>query len=271
MKAWNMFQRIKASRICDTVAKDIEEAVISGQLKPGDKLPAERELVHEFGISRRALRESLRILEQKGLIEMRTGIKGGAFIKDVTSAQVSESLAFLIRFQKVSLQELTEFRGDLEGLVASRAAQRATAEDVAHLKGLLKEAEALVKASDFMWKTFMDIDRRVHNALAASSHNQIYEFVLRTVHDNIFLYFENYLRRDEEIVHQNYRELQEIVAAVEQRDSKRAFTLAEKHARQSIDYMKEAEEQAIQSGDHELQPLWQHSKKSLRRPAAGNE
>jgi DNA-binding FadR family transcriptional regulator len=264
MKAYDMFQRIKASRICDTVAKDIEEAVISGQLKPGDKLPAERELVHEFGISRRALREALRILEQKGLVEMRTGIKGGAFIKDITSAPMSENLAFLIRFQKVSLQELTEFRGDLEGLVASRAAQRATDEEVAHLKELLREAEALVKTDPFVWRSFMDVDRRVHNAIAASSHNQIHEFVLRTVHDNIFLYFENYLRRDEEIVHQNYRELEDIVAAVEQRDPKRAFALAEKHARQSIDYMREAEEKAIHSGDSGLQPLWGHAQRSSR-------
>ena len=66
-----LFQKVKQKRVYHEVADQIEEAIVSGLLKPGEKLPAERELVGQFDISRRTLREALRILEQKGLIDRR--------------------------------------------------------------------------------------------------------------------------------------------------------------------------------------------------------
>jgi DNA-binding FadR family transcriptional regulator len=68
-----LFQKVKQKRVYHEVADQIEEAIVSGLLKPGEKLPVERELVGQFDISRRTLREALRILEQKGLIEVKIG------------------------------------------------------------------------------------------------------------------------------------------------------------------------------------------------------
>ena len=68
-----LFQKVKQKRVYHEVADQIEEAIVSGLLKPGEKLPAERALVGQFDISRRTLREALRILEQKGLIEVKIG------------------------------------------------------------------------------------------------------------------------------------------------------------------------------------------------------
>lgn len=174
-------------------------------------MPPERDLVKEFGVSRRTLREALRILEQKGLIEIRTGSKGGAFMKRLTTDQVSESLALLIRLKRVSLRELAEFRLDIEGIVARMAAQRATISDIVHLKALLQEAEALLKEEEFDWKAFIDVDRRMHTALAHVARSSVHEAVLKIVHDNIFSYYESYLPRGREIVQENYKDMVEIV------------------------------------------------------------
>ena len=224
-----MFQKVKQKRIFHEVADQIEEAVVSGLLKPGEKLPAERELVGRFDISRRTLREALRIVEQKGLIEIKIGSRGGAFVKDLTTAPISESLALLIRSKKISLRELAEFRVDIESLVAAKAARQATKEDIDSLKDLLVEGETILASKRFNWKAFMKVDQRLHRALARIARNSIYEFILKTIHENINRYYESYLPKDKEIWKQSFLEMRPLVKAVEDGDAKKAFILAQEH------------------------------------------
>jgi len=224
-----LFQKVKQKRIFHEVADQIEEAVVSGLLKPGEKLPAERELVGRFDISRRTLREALRIVEQKGLIEVKIGSRGGAFVKDLTTAPISESLALLIRSKKISLRELAEFRVDIESLVAAKAARQATKEDIDSLKDLLVEGETILASKRFNWKAFMEIDQRLHRALARIAQNSIYEFILKTIHENINRYYESYLPKDKETWKQSFLEMRPLVKAVEDGDAKKAFILAQEH------------------------------------------
>ena len=224
-----LFQKVKQKRIFHEVADQIEEAVVSGLLKPGEKLPAERELVGRFDISRRTLREALRIVEQKGLIEIKIGSRGGAFVKDLTTAPISESLALLIRSKKISLRELAEFRVDIESLVAEKAARQATKEDIDSLKDLLVEGETILASKRFNWKAFMEVDQRLHRALARIARNSIYEFILKTIHENINRYYESYLPKDKETWKQSFLEMRPLVKAVEDGDAKKAFTLAQEH------------------------------------------
>jgi GntR family transcriptional repressor for pyruvate dehydrogenase complex len=224
-----LFQKVKQKRIFHEVADQIEEAVVSGLLKPGEKLPAERELVGRFDISRRTLREALRIVEQKGLIEIKIGSRGGAFVKDLTTAPISESLALLIRSKKVSLRELAEFRVDIESLVAAKAARQATREDIESLKDLLVEGENILASKRFNWKAFMEVDQRLHRALARIARNSISEFILKTIHENINRYYESYLPKDKEIWKQSFLEMRPLVKAVEDGDAQKAFILAQEH------------------------------------------
>jgi len=224
-----LFQKVKQKRIYHEVADQIEEAVVSGLLKPGEKLPAERELVGRFDISRRTLREALRIVEQKGLIEIKIGSRGGAFVKDLTTAPISESLALLIRSKKISLRELAEFRVDIESLVAAKAARQATREDIDSLKDLLVEGETILASNPFNWKAFMEVDQRLHRALARIARNSIHEFILKTIHENINRYYESYLPKDKEIWKQSFLEMRPLVKAVEDGDAKKAFILAQEH------------------------------------------
>jgi len=224
-----LFQKVKQKRVYHEVADQIEEAIVSGLLKPGEKLPAERELVGRFDVSRRTLREALRIVEQKGLIEIKIGSRGGAFVKDLTTAPISESLALLIRSKKISLRELAEFRVDIESLVAGKAAQQATREDVDSLKDLLVEGETILASNRFNWKAFMEVDQRLHQALARIARNSIHEFILKTIHENINRYYESYLPKDKEVWKQSYLEMRPLVKAVEEGDAKKAFFLAREH------------------------------------------
>ena len=105
-----MFRQARQSRIFEDVIDQIQEAILTGELSVGDKLPAERNLKEMFRTSRGTLREALRVLEQKGLITIKTGTNGGAIVKCPTTDQITESLTLLLRYEKVSLRDLAEFR-----------------------------------------------------------------------------------------------------------------------------------------------------------------
>jgi len=105
-----MFKQAKQNRAFEDVIFQIQEAILQRSLKVGDKLPSERQLRETFKVSRGTLREALRALEQKGLITIKTGVQGGAFICPVNNKMMSESLDLLLRQQKITLKELAEFR-----------------------------------------------------------------------------------------------------------------------------------------------------------------
>lgn len=232
-----MFKAVKQNRAYQDVVEQIQEAIISGSLKPGSQLPAERELKEQFGISRGTLREALRVLEQKGLIEIRTGVSGGSIIREVNSEQLSENLGFLIRNRTVSLHDLAEFREAMEGSVAALAAQRAGEEDLALLGKLVTEAEGYLKEGRKGWDNFIRTDEKVHMALARISGNQLFISVLESVYFNIHTYYENYLSRDKQLLQENFNDLREIVGAVATGNAENARKLAQGHVRRFNEYM----------------------------------
>uniref|UniRef100_A0A831UIE0 FadR family transcriptional regulator n=1 Tax=Geobacter metallireducens TaxID=28232 RepID=A0A831UIE0_GEOME len=226
-----MFRKAKQNRIFQDVVDQIQEAIVEGRLKAGDQLPAERKLQEEFNVSRGTLREALRVLEQKGLIEIRTGVAGGSVIKGVSTEQVSESLALLIRYQKVPLAKLAEFREGVEGIVAALAAERATDEDLARLRVLLERAGECLARGESFWDAFLRTDEEFHLALAEMTANPLFITVLETVYHNIHTYYERYLPMEEVVLRQNYQDLEDLVAAIGARDSRRAEELAKEHVR----------------------------------------
>ena len=224
-----MFQQAKQNRVFQDVVDQIQEAILQGKLLPGSRLPAERELTDIFKASRGTLREALRVLEQKGLISIKTGVKGGAVVNQPTTHPISESLDLLIRYQRVSLRDLAEFREGVEGIVAALAARRATEEEIRTLKRLLEEAGFCLKQGSPGWDPFIRIDNQIHMTLAKMAGNPVYESVLRTVYDNIHRYFDRFLSREEDIIQENYRDLVEIVKAVEGGRAEKASRLVQDH------------------------------------------
>ncbi|MFO7728977.1 MAG: FadR/GntR family transcriptional regulator [Desulfohalobiaceae bacterium] len=232
-----MFKEAKKNRIFQDVVEQIQDAILDGRFKAGDMLPSERELKDTFQVSRGTLREALRVLEQKGLIEIKVGVHGGTVVKSFGADQLSESLDFLVRSQKFSLLQLAEFREGIEGNVASLAAVRASQEDVAQLYELLDAAQAEMAKGSENWENFVNIDRKVHQVLAEVSRNPVYAVVLKSVHSNIHKYYENFLPKEEEILKENYQDLVRIVQAIEQGKADVAYDLAQGHVQRFHDYM----------------------------------
>jgi len=242
-----MFRKATQSRVFQDVVYQIQEAILDGTLKAGERLPSERDMVEMFKTSRGTLREALRVLEQKGLIEIKLGVAGGALVKGVNSEQMSESLALLLRAQKVSLDHLAEFREGVEGHVTALAAERASETEVQQLKELLQEAHQYCKLGMSHRNDFIRVDEKLHMALARISGNVVYIFVLQTVHENIHRYYDRYLAMSDEEIRENYQDLSDIVGAVEEGRPADARAIAEGHVRRFNHYMKSREESLVQT------------------------
>ena len=133
-----MFQAAsKNQKISDQIIDQFRDAILSGQLKPGERVASEKELILQFGVSKATLREALRVLEAMGLIEIRKGTSGGAFVADVDMRTTLNSLINFLRFEKVSLKEITMFRYLIEPTVAGIAATQVTDKDIFNLKKII--------------------------------------------------------------------------------------------------------------------------------------
>ncbi|MBR9984824.1 MAG: FadR family transcriptional regulator [Desulfosarcina sp.] len=232
-----MFKKITQQRIFEDLVAQIEGAILDGRLKTGDQLPAQRDLVDMFQTSRGPLREALRVLEQKGLLEIKRGVRGGAVVKQPGMAPVAESLGLLVRHREITLAELSEFREGVEGSVAAIAAQRATPADIRQLKSLLKQAKKHVGDGIEAWQAFCHVDNRIHVAIAKAAGNRVYEFVLRMVHDNIQQYYEAHPLKGQPFMQENYQDLCDIVTALEKRQATAVRALMQSHVRRFNRYM----------------------------------
>lgn len=239
-----LFREARQSRIFEDVVEQIEEAILSGRLKAGDRLPAERDLKEMLKTSRSTLREALRVLEQKGLIEIRLGTGGGAVVKSISSDQISQSLGLLIRSQQVSLEQLAEFRERFEGDVVALAASRADDADLSPLYGYLEEAGTYAKRGKTSLDAFLEVDKKIHLHFAQMTRNPIYISILRTLHDNINLYFKRYLIMATREMEENLADLRDVVAAIERKDGDKARELLRAHVRRFNAYMERHREGA---------------------------
>lgn len=230
-------QKINHKRAYQLVAEQLEEAIVSGIIQPGEKLPPEREMVTDLSTSRRSLREAIRVLEQKGLIETKVGVKGGSFVKVPTTDSISETLALLIRWKKVPVNEVAEFRLDLEGTIARRAAQRADESDIQRLKAIVSKAEAVLADPNADFQDYKKVDFEYHLALAKAAHNQLYTSVLRIVHDNMVQYFEKHVEYHMGRFRDHYEEMVQMVEAVQNRDGDTASSLATRHIQDFFRYV----------------------------------
>lgn len=170
------FRPIRRRRLSDAVTDQIRERVAAGDLRPGDKLPAERDMAEMFGVSRGAVREGLRALEHAGLVELLQGTKGGAFITEGDSSAIGDHFRDKYYLGGISLAELTEARLWLETLVVRVATERATDADLDALQANVEEAERLLKAQRFEDK--IDVHIAFHVLLAEATRNAIFVMLM---------------------------------------------------------------------------------------------
>ena len=236
-----MFTKVRQVRAFESVIQQVESAILQGRYAAGDRLPAERELQGLLDVSRNTLRESLRVLEQKGLVEIRKGNRGGIFVKELNADSMTESLGLFVQSQRISMEQISEFRQDLEGLVTRRAALAASAGDTGEVRGLLDEAGRCAGEGVACWEEFMRIDRDIHLALARLAGNPLHHFFLQTVHTNFHRYhITTFLPRTADTIRRTLSELTAIVAAVCRGRAELAERLAREHVRCATDIMQQA-------------------------------
>jgi DNA-binding FadR family transcriptional regulator len=243
-----MFTKVRQVRAFESIIQQVEGAILQGSLAAGDRLPSERELQAMLDVSRNTLRESLRVLEQKGLVEIRKGNRGGIFVKQLNADCMAESLGLFVQSQRITMEQISEFRQDLEGLVTCRAARQAKPGRMAEIDRLLQQAEILAGQGAAQWEAFMQADRDIHLALARLAGNPLHLFFLETVHTHFHRYHINaYLPRDEATIRVTLAELQAIVKAVSRGEAERAESLAREHVRRATQAMRQAAGRALKA------------------------
>ncbi len=144
-----MFETAKTQRISENIVQQIRQAILKGELKPGDRLPSEKDLAKNFCVSKASLREAFRALEALGLLEVRQGVSGGAFIREVDLKTVRDNIVNYIFFQNPSIRKFTQVRRIFEPEIAKIAAQNVTKEDLAELENNLTETKNELDSGSF--------------------------------------------------------------------------------------------------------------------------
>ena len=168
-------------RASEDIALKVEAAILDGRLAPGERLPSEREMQVRFGTGRGVVREAIKLLQQKGLLEVRQGAKGGAYVRQVALANVSESLALFLKQHPVAPEKLIEFRESVDRTITLLAIGRGAP---AEKDRLLEEAlrfEALLRAPAPDLAVAGELDRKLNLMLARMAGNPLFEWVMQAL------------------------------------------------------------------------------------------
>lgn len=163
-----MYKTVRTSRLYEQIVQQIEDSILKGALKPGDQLPAERELAQQFGVSRTAIREAVKALREKGLVEAYSG--RGTFVRDGTSQAIRQSLDLMIKIgQQDGSPHLAELRAILEPEIAALAAIRI---DEQHLASMREAVNVMDRARNDP-DAYIEADLDFHLCLAEAAANPL--------------------------------------------------------------------------------------------------
>ena len=174
-----MFRTVGAKdRLVDRVVDEIQHQIMAGQFTPGMMLPPERKLCEQLGVSRTALREAVRMLVSRGLLETRPGV--GTIVKAVTSDHVRQPLAMILtQSGSINLDHLNQVRQILEVEIIQLAAKEATDKEVQLLKSLYQRMEGAAEKP----REYSILDGDFHRALAEITHNPFLVVLLEAIRD----------------------------------------------------------------------------------------
>jgi GntR family transcriptional repressor for pyruvate dehydrogenase complex len=173
------FQRIEAERLSHSVVRQIEQLILRGILRPGERLPSERELSERFGVSRPSLREAVAELQERGLLATRAG--AGIYVADVLGSAFSPALIQLIASHEEAVFDYIAFRRDLESIAAERAALHGSDTDLKVIDTIFRKMEAAHRKRNPADEA--ELDAEFHIAILEASHNVILLHMMRSIFD----------------------------------------------------------------------------------------
>ncbi|CAB1061700.1 hypothetical protein D1BOALGB6SA_6475 [Olavius sp. associated proteobacterium Delta 1] len=172
-----MFQPLEKKRYSDSIVELIKAKIIQENLKIGTRLPSEVDLSQEFGVSRSVIRESLRILEISGLVNIKKGPSGGIFVSNVYYKPIKDSLSNMIQSGELTTDHLFNARMLIEPHIAREAAQHATKNDLKALQKLMTDSEAHLDDPVRLRRNNLDF----HLLLARASGNPVLTLLLESI------------------------------------------------------------------------------------------
>ncbi|MET8005625.1 FadR/GntR family transcriptional regulator [Nonomuraea glycinis] len=242
------FEPVRTVRAYERIVEQIEEAVESGSLQPGERLPSERELMAQFAVSRSTVREALRVLQARGLVRSRPGDPHGAEVLPFSPAALHKSMTTLARVDELSLGELVQFRMVLDASANLLAARLRTDEELAEMAAAIERMRAAVAGS---YDEFSAADVAFHDTVAGASRNKLIQIctdVVRSIVLDLIAEKIAAAADREALMNQTIRHHEEVLAAIRAGEG----LLAARLSRQSmydyyVGYVPEEERPALRT------------------------
>lgn len=216
---------MEVPKASDVLANDLRERILTSEFPEGTALPPERELVIQTQMSRTTVREALRILEVQGLVRIKTGRAGGAFVQRPDKDSVATSVNLLIRGQQLRLAALLETREAIELYCARLAARHRTETDLARLD----EANKAIADTSSSLAQFLQANVDWHVAVATASHNELLAGLMTALSQAIYTATENEDFVDDEVRRTTVRAHKSITAAIRAQDPDAAVRRMGRH------------------------------------------
>lgn len=221
-----MFSPYKSKRAFEDVAEQLLHAILAGKVKQGDRLPSERLLSHQFQAGRVTIREALRTLETKGLIKIRKGTDGGAYVQVGNQQKVASIIVDNLTLEGLTSEQLTEARFALECAIVRCACKKGNDSDLLLLYQDLEESKGLTPEDDP--EVIVSKMIRFHLLLAEASHNLPFIMFIHALMEWARRKLVNYSPSSEQIRY-SYRAHKSILEAVKKKDVTLAQSLMKKH------------------------------------------
>jgi GntR family transcriptional repressor for pyruvate dehydrogenase complex len=173
------FQPVHVRRAFEEICGRIREQLALGVLKPGDKLPRERDLAEQLGVSRNVLREALRSLEMAGLLRLQKGVKGGAFIQEGDMGRMNDVVRDMLSLGAISVRELSEGRIQILDLVVRLACERAQQADFQALEANIERSDLATREGRLLDR--VECSREFYKLLAAATGNKVMAMIMDSV------------------------------------------------------------------------------------------
>jgi GntR family transcriptional repressor for pyruvate dehydrogenase complex len=216
---------MKVPKASDVLANELRERILTGEYAEGTGLPTERDLVAQTRMSRTTVREALRILEVQGLIRIRAGRTGGAFVQQPGEEAMASTVNLLIRGRHIRLAALLETREAIEPFCARLAATHRTAEELE----ILEDTNRLISDDGAHVAQFLRADTDWHVAVARASHNELLSGLMGALSQGIYTAMEDETFIDLEVRHATIRAHRTITDAIRKQDADAAVRRMSRH------------------------------------------
>jgi GntR family transcriptional repressor for pyruvate dehydrogenase complex len=221
----DLFSAVSVGRVSQVIVDQVRSLIRQGRLRAGDRLPSERDLCERFGVSRVTVREALRVLEAGGLVDVRVGARGGAFVTSPTRARLGEGLADLLHLSPLTASDVTEARMVFELGIVPLVVERATEDDLVALERLCEEQQIALADERYT----MEMSAEFHVRVAACTHNPAVEMLVGSFHGPLLMSLKEAQIAAPLMGHRGAREHLDFVQAVRRRDSTEAERIMRTH------------------------------------------